>query len=71
MSEVTSISGPTLKCEKLVYRRERGHRGFHEACGRPAMTYQVSGESYSCRAVFCDKHRELAKAEGFKLKALP
>jgi hypothetical protein len=59
-------ASPILRCTKTVDRK--GIR--HERCGLAAAEYSVSGNSYSCRAVLCERHKQMAQREGFSLKAV-
>ena len=54
-----------LRCEKPDTRELR-----IEKCGKSATECEVSGLSYSARAVLCRDHRELAEKRGFKVKVV-
>jgi len=56
-----------LSCESLVKHRDTGT----ERCGLAASLCEVSGQSYSTRAVLCGLHRAKAEEQGFKVKVVP
>jgi len=54
-----------LKCTKRV-SGSMNHASH--VCGKPAEEYEVTGKTYSARAVLCEWHRKAAINQGFTLK---
>ena len=63
--ELLPPAPPRLTCTKPVRRRMGKQK-----CGARATEYEVTGSSFTCRAVLCEDHAKLAEAEGLKLKAV-
>jgi hypothetical protein len=45
-------------------------KGKKQACNALGAEYEVTGKTYTARAVFCVKHMIAAASEGFTLKAV-
>jgi hypothetical protein len=44
--------------------------GKKQACNALGNEYEVTGKTYTARAVFCVKHMQMASNEGYTLKAV-
>lgn len=73
-------------CEKLMHGHRQGRlvtdkesgekkrvgqsENHPYKCGRPAVRYEVSGDSFTAFAELCKIHMEAAQREGFRLRAV-